>query len=105
LLNQDVALVRPVTLVAAFLGAAAAQLPGEAPELIADRIITFAKVVAEKTSSPAPTVASTVASIPNRLGHAARSDATAQRSPARSCGVEFKSAYAAEENKKQDSEK
>ncbi len=73
------------------------------PKGLKDRIITFAEISAKKMSSPAPTAAWAAASIRKSPGPSCAPCATAQRSRARSCGVEFKSACADERNKKQES--
>jgi hypothetical protein len=75
----------------------------EHPELVADRIITFAEIVGQEN-----VIAGTHCGLGGRVHRQfawarLRAFATARQSRARSCGVECKSAVPDERNKKQES--
>jgi len=66
----------------------------EHPELLADRIITFAEIVGRETSSPAPTAAWAAASIRRSPGPSSAPYAKARQSRAKTSCVEFQKSCA-----------
>jgi len=73
----------------------------EHPELVANRIITFAEIVGQENVIAGTDCGLGAASIRKSPGPSCAPCATAPRSRARSYGVDFKTACAVEGNKKQ----